>query len=79
MCQPWRFTILASILLPYHFLKQFDKISRILLGYPRKAKAIRIDTIGLEGIRRLLAITLDRGYTEEDYSAMFEVITQGKE
>jgi len=70
---------LAFLLLPYHFFQQFDKIWRILLGYPRKAKAIHIDILGLEGIRRLLAITLDRGYTEEDYSAMFEVITQGKE
>lgn len=70
---------MAFLLLPYHFFEQFDKISRILLGYPRKAKAMHIDTLSLEGIHRLLAITLDRGYAEEDYSAMFDVVTQEEE
>jgi 3-hydroxyisobutyrate dehydrogenase len=39
-----------------------------------EARSMNIDTLGLEGIRRLLAMTLDKGYAEGDYSALFDII-----
>ncbi|MFQ5841754.1 MAG: NAD(P)-dependent oxidoreductase [Thermodesulfobacteriota bacterium] len=58
---------------PYFPTKHLVKDIDLFLS---EAKSMNIDTLGLEGIRRLLAITLERGYTEEDYSAMFDAITQ---
>ncbi|NIS62437.1 MAG: NAD-binding protein [Proteobacteria bacterium] len=58
---------------PYFPTKHLVKDVELFLD---EAKSMNIDTIGLEGIRRLLTITLDRGYSEEDYSAMFDVVTQ---
>jgi 3-hydroxyisobutyrate dehydrogenase-like beta-hydroxyacid dehydrogenase len=58
---------------PYFPAKHMVKDIDLFLS---EAQSVNIGTLGLEGIRRLLAITLDRGYTEEDYSAMFDVITQ---
>ena len=39
------------------------------------AKAVKLETIGIEGIRRLLEITLKKGYAEGDYSALFEAVS----
>lgn len=58
---------------PYFPTKHLVKDIDLFLS---EARSMNIDTLGLEGIRRLLAITLERGYTEEDYSAMFDAITQ---
>ncbi len=55
-----------------HMIKDIDL-------FLSEAQSMNIGTLGLEGIRRLLAITLDREYTEGDYSAMFDVITQKEE
>lgn len=58
---------------PYFPTKHLVKDVELFLD---EAKSMNIDTLALEGIHRLLAITLDRGYSEEDYSAMFDVVTQ---
>ena len=39
------------------------------------AQAARLETMGVEGIRRLLEITLEKGYAESDYSALFEAVS----
>ncbi len=41
-----------------------------------EAKPLRLQTVGLEGVRRLVQMTLNRGWVETDYSALFQVISQ---
>ena len=43
--------------------------------FHRAAQAVKVETIGVEGIRRLLEITLEKGYAEGDYSALFEAVS----
>ena len=38
------------------------------------AQSVNLETIGIEAIRRLLEITLEKGYGEGDYSALFEAV-----
>ena len=38
------------------------------------AQTVNLETIGMEGIHRLLEITLEKGYSEGDYSALFEAV-----
>ncbi|NIO03949.1 MAG: NAD-binding protein [Proteobacteria bacterium] len=42
-----------------------------------EAKPLRLQTVGLEGVRQLVQMTLTRGWAETDYSALFQVISQG--
>ena len=49
-----------------HLAKDID----LFLG---ETGSMNMETAGLEGIRRLVAITLDKGYGEEDYSALFDI------
>ena len=42
--------------------------------FQRAAQTVNLETIGIEAIRRLLEITLERGYADGDYSALFETI-----
>ncbi|MEJ2428012.1 MAG: NAD(P)-dependent oxidoreductase [Deltaproteobacteria bacterium] len=39
------------------------------------AQSVNLQTIGIEAIRRLLEITLEKGYSEGDYSALFEAVS----
>ncbi|NIM98866.1 MAG: NAD-binding protein, partial [candidate division Zixibacteria bacterium] len=41
-----------------------------------EAKPLRLQTVGLEGVRQLVQMTLTRGWAETDYSALFQVISQ---
>jgi 3-hydroxyisobutyrate dehydrogenase len=43
-----------------------------------EAQSMNMETAGLEGIRRLVAMAVDKGYAEEDYSALFDIINPGK-
>ncbi len=61
---------------PYFPTRHLVKDVELFLG---EAKSMNINTLGLEGIHRLLQITLDRGSAEEDYSAMFDIVTQEEE
>ena len=38
------------------------------------AQSVNLETIGIEAIRRLLEITLEKGYADGDYSALFEAV-----
>jgi 3-hydroxyisobutyrate dehydrogenase len=38
------------------------------------AQSLNLETIGIEAIQRLLEITLEKGYGEGDYSALFEAV-----
>ena len=38
------------------------------------AQTVNLETIGIEAIHRLLEITLEKGYSEGDYSALFEAV-----
>lgn len=38
------------------------------------AQSVNLETVGIEAIRRLLEITLEKGYGEGDYSALFEAV-----
>ncbi len=42
--------------------------------FHRAAQTVGLESIGIEAIRRLLEITLERGYADSDYSALFETI-----
>ncbi|UCD71317.1 MAG: NAD(P)-dependent oxidoreductase [Syntrophobacterales bacterium] len=44
-----------------------------------EGQSMNIETFALEGVRRLLTITLDKGYAEEDYSAIFNAIIHEEE
>jgi len=50
-----------------HLLKDVDL-------FLKEAKALRLDTSGLEGVRPLLTKTIDRGMADVDYSAMFQAV-----
>ena len=39
------------------------------------AQAVNLETIGIEAIHRLLEITLEKGYADGDYSALFEAVS----
>jgi 3-hydroxyisobutyrate dehydrogenase len=39
------------------------------------AQNLNLETIGIEAIRRLLEISLEKGYAEGDYSAVFEAVS----
>jgi 3-hydroxyisobutyrate dehydrogenase len=39
------------------------------------AQTVNLETIGIEAIHRLLEITLEKGYSEGDYSALFEAVS----
>lgn len=39
------------------------------------AQTVNLDTIGIEAIHRLLEITLEKGYADGDYSALFEAVS----
>jgi 3-hydroxyisobutyrate dehydrogenase len=38
------------------------------------AQTVNLETIGIEAIHRLLEITLEKGYADGDYSALFEAV-----
>jgi 3-hydroxyisobutyrate dehydrogenase len=42
--------------------------------FHRAAQTLNLETIGIGAIRRLLEITLEKGYADSDYSALFETI-----
>lgn len=39
------------------------------------AQTVNLETIGIEAIHRLLEITLEKGYADGDYSALFEAVS----
>ena len=39
------------------------------------AQTVNLETMGIEAIHRLLEITLEKGYAEGDYSALFEAVS----
>jgi 3-hydroxyisobutyrate dehydrogenase len=39
------------------------------------AQSVNLETIGIEAIHRLLEITLEKGYADGDYSALFEAVS----
>ncbi|MGD8923502.1 MAG: NAD(P)-dependent oxidoreductase [Syntrophobacterales bacterium] len=39
------------------------------------AQAVNLETIGIEAIQRLLEITLEKGYADGDYAALFESVS----
>jgi hypothetical protein len=39
------------------------------------AETVNLETIGIEAIHRLLEITLEKGYADGDYSALFEAVS----
>jgi 3-hydroxyisobutyrate dehydrogenase len=43
--------------------------------FSSEAQSVNLETIGIEAIRRLLEITLEKGYGEGDYSALFEAVS----
>jgi 3-hydroxyisobutyrate dehydrogenase len=43
--------------------------------FQNAAQSVNLETVGIEAIRRLLEITLEKGYAEGDYSALFETIS----
>lgn len=55
-----------------HLAKDID----LFLG---ETGSMNMETAGLEGIRRLVAITLDKGYAGEDYSALFDITNPEEE
>ncbi len=44
-----------------------------------EAQSMNMETAALEGIRRLVSMAVDKGYAEEDYSALFDIINPGKQ
>jgi 3-hydroxyisobutyrate dehydrogenase len=39
------------------------------------AQSVNLETINIEAIQRLLEITLEKGYADGDYSALFEAVS----
>lgn len=52
-------------------MTQFDRILPVLVAYAREGDRYK-------GIRPLVVMGLDRGYAEEDYSALFDIINPGE-
>ncbi len=40
---------------------------------------MNMETAALEGIRRLVSMAVDKGYAEEDYSALFDIVNPGEQ
>jgi 3-hydroxyisobutyrate dehydrogenase len=59
---------------PFFFTRNLAKDIDLFLG---EARSLKMETAGLEGVRRLVAIALDRGYAEQDYSALIDITTPG--
>ena len=57
---------------PFFFTSNLAKDIDLFLG---EARSLKMETAGLEGVRRLVAIALDRGYAEQDYSALIDITT----
>ena len=43
--------------------------------FRNEAQTANLESSGIEGIYRLLEITLERGFGESDYSALFEALS----
>jgi len=55
---------------PFFFTKNLAKDIDLFLG---EARSMNMETAGLEGVRRLVSMAVDKGYAEQDYSALIDI------
>jgi 3-hydroxyisobutyrate dehydrogenase len=61
---------------PSFFTQNLSKDIDLFLA---EAKSMNMETAGLEGIRRLVAIAVDKGYAEQDYSCLLDIANPKEE